>query len=238
MSNWRWLCLFALLQGLAPAGHASAVDVSRTTGDELQVVADDATIDEVLARLAEHEGFSVAGRFDNSSTRRISVRLRGRLDDVLVRLMRNESFSLVFSATAPGRVERVVLVGAQTSRAATDLPATAPSEHRKSDRRESSGRAGELTPESLAATPLLPQPGAPSALSAVPAQGVPVAPPGTGGSNKLGDVPIAVPSARDPAAPSHSMPSPITPLSAGLFAGQAVPTPGVGDHHATASHPR
>lgn len=229
MSKWIWLSLFSLLQCVAPAAHAGGVSISRVAGNELQLVAEDATIDEILAHLAEHEGFAIAGALQKSSTRRLSVRLRGSLDDLLVRLMRNESFSLVYSASAPGRIERIVLTGAQASRIAADGPATR-------NGGSTSTRSAKLAPEGLAGTSSEPIPRADSPPHDAPAQGVSVPTAGAGRNN--GDVPTAVPSAVVPETQGLPTPSPLTPSSVGRFFAESVPTAGVGGKHAIGSHPK
>lgn len=185
-------------------------------GGELQIVALDATLDEVLAHLAKHEGFTIAGSIDKSPAYRISVRLRGRLHDLLVRLMRDENFSLVFSATAPTKIERIVLAGVPIVSSAANKRATIDG--------KGGGAPSGHTIEQSANSPL------PDAQP----PGVPVA----SGGNMQGDIPIPVPSAGAPATESVPTPSPMVQWSVGQFSGNAVPTPGVSDFQAIASHPK
>jgi hypothetical protein len=154
--------------------------------------------------------------------------MRGSLDDLLARLMRNEGFSLVYSVSAPGRVERIVLTGVQPSRTATDWPATR-------DGRETSTRSAELPRKDQAEILLKPMPMAVSSLHVAPAQGMPV--PTADAHRSSGDA-MAVPSAIVPATQGLPTPSPIIPSSIGLFSAESVPTAGVGEHHAIGSHPK
>lgn len=213
LAKWIGLLLFSLLQCVAPAAHAGSVSVSRLAGNELQLVAEDATTGEVLAHLAKHEGFAITGALLKPSLRRLSVRLRGSLDDLLVRLMRNESFSLVYAASAPGKIERIVLTGAQTSRIAADEPATR-------DGRATSMRSSEPVPRAY------------SHLHDAPAQGVPV--PTADANRTSGNVPSAI----VPVTQGLPTPLPMSPSSVGLFSGGSVPMAGVGENHAIGSHPK
>lgn len=235
MSKWPWLLALSLLHLVAPTAHAGDIVISRAAGDEIQIVAVDATVDEVLNRLAEHEGFTIAGGLNKSSTNRLSMRLRGRVDDVLLRLMRNESYSLVFSASAPGKVERIVLTGAGSTTIASDKPAA-------QDHRKDGGGAPTTRAQQVAEAPATTSPG--STPTAVPPsagtlmQDVPTALTDAGGNNLRGDVPSALPSAGAPATHGIPTPSPIGQLPPGQFTGMDVPTAGAIDPQALASHPK
>ena len=111
MTKFSWAAA-GLVSALSVAtAHAGTVAVSGPVNGILLVQAADAGVDEVLARLAQHQGFTVDGALNASASRRISGKISGSLDDVLRRLLRAESFTVVYASAG---VERIVLSGAGT----------------------------------------------------------------------------------------------------------------------------
>jgi hypothetical protein len=107
---------------LAPAVWAGQARLVEDAGPERVVIeTTDASIDEVLAVLAERFAFVVERNAPSSETVRFSGRLQGSLDKLVERLLRHEGHMIVRSAEARGGISRVVLLDAKSG----SLPAPA-----------------------------------------------------------------------------------------------------------------
>jgi hypothetical protein len=96
---------------LAAPLWAGQVHVVEGDGAERVVVdTSDAGVDEVLAVLAAHFGFTVERSAPSGQTVRFSGRLQGALDEVLERLLRHEGHMIVRSRAASAGIERLLLL--------------------------------------------------------------------------------------------------------------------------------
>jgi hypothetical protein len=97
----------------APAVWAGQARLVEDAGPERVVIeTTDASIDEVLAVLAERFAFVVERNAPSSETVRFSGRLQGSLDKLVERLLRHEGHMIVRSAEVLGGISRVVLLDA------------------------------------------------------------------------------------------------------------------------------
>ncbi len=100
---------------LAPAVWAGQARLVEEAGPERVVIeTSDASIDDVLAVLAEHFEFVVERNAPSSQTVRFSGRLQGSLDKLVERLLRHEGHMIVRAAEARGGISRVVLLDAKS----------------------------------------------------------------------------------------------------------------------------
>ena len=96
---------------IAPALWAGEARLVEETGPERVVVeASDATVDEVLAVLAQRFEFVVERNAPANPPVRFSGRLQGSLGDLLAHVLRHEGHMIVRSADARAGISRVVLI--------------------------------------------------------------------------------------------------------------------------------
>ena len=116
-----FLCLTTavLLTGLAPLSSGRAGTVTVTTAQGLiSVDANDASLDDVLARLGEQHGFQIRSSGKSPSADTISGQFEGTLGAVLARILHGESHMIMHSAGAKSGIARIVLFGASNSASA------------------------------------------------------------------------------------------------------------------------
>ena len=113
-----FLCLTTavLLAGLAPlsSGRAGTVTVTAAQG-LISVDANDANLDEVLAKLGEQQGFKIRSTGKSQSADTISGQFEGTLAAVLARILHNESHMIMHSASAKAGIAQIVLFNAGNS---------------------------------------------------------------------------------------------------------------------------
>ena len=101
------VALAAFLIPSAAAAGSVTIDEDRGT---FAIEAKDATVDEVLTRVGQSQGFSVERGGDTPGTT-FSGRFTGPLKTVMARILENESHMIVHSATSKTGIARVLLLG-------------------------------------------------------------------------------------------------------------------------------
>jgi len=103
-----------LLTGLGipmPRAMAEAVEVTGTEPQrEIVLNVDGAQIGEILGRLAEQYGFQVKGSEKMAGAPPMSMNVKGSLEVVLNRLLRNRNYLIVRSADNASGIEKVVIL--------------------------------------------------------------------------------------------------------------------------------
>ncbi len=99
--------------GLAIPGGADAGSVAVTTkaGQAVKVEAEDASIDEIMARLGATYGFAIDRRGSSDAAPLVSGHYEGTLRQVLARLLGNENHMIQHSSVAKQGIARIVLYG-------------------------------------------------------------------------------------------------------------------------------
>jgi hypothetical protein len=94
----------------ACAANAGTVTVEATL-DQMTVDAKEASLDEILERIGEAEGFRIERVGSASNPGPITARFEGAFHGVLARVLHNESHMIVHSATAKAGIASIVLFG-------------------------------------------------------------------------------------------------------------------------------
>ena len=101
-----------LIIAVSAPESSSAGTVAVTTGDGLVTIdAADASIDEILTKLGEAQGFQFDLGGKKPETDAVSGRFEGSLKSVLTRILHNESYMIVHSSKSTTGIERIVLFG-------------------------------------------------------------------------------------------------------------------------------
>ncbi len=147
------LCAVLLFSAIAASSSPSAAGpFTVTAGDQprhVMIEASDASVDAILAELAETHGFTIERPISDISSRTWSGHYEGALSDALARLLENENYVLEHSRGAKSGIARVKLFA--TDRTAQDTTTV-------------SRISGQATPPAAVA----PQPAAKSAAAPVP----------------------------------------------------------------------
>lgn len=107
-----FFCLaFAFLLPMAWAGETRVLEGN--SPDRVVIEVSDASVDEVLAVLAEYFRFTVERSARPGQPVRLSGRLQGSLDQLLERVLRHEGHIIVRSAEAHAGISRVILFEAK-----------------------------------------------------------------------------------------------------------------------------
>jgi len=115
-----WM-LVALLQLMAPA-RAGTVTITPIERGMIVVVADNATIDEVLARIGERFDFTVERVSSGGNTKTYSGRFAGTPDQLVTQMLRGQGHVVVWSTNAPAGIGRILLLGSPEPTAIASTP--------------------------------------------------------------------------------------------------------------------
>jgi hypothetical protein len=120
------LALLTAAPQLVLSAHAGTVAVKALDADRIVVVADHATVDEVLAHIGERFGFGVERISSEPEPKLVSGRFAGTPDAVVDHLLRGQGHVLVRQAGAPVGIERILLLGTPGTVAIASPPAGVP----------------------------------------------------------------------------------------------------------------
>lgn len=96
--------------------EALAGSVTVESKSDLFIVeAREASVDEVLERIGEVQGFRVDRIGQSSNDGRLTMRLEGPFDVVLERVLQNESHMIIYSQDTKTGINRLVLIGTASS---------------------------------------------------------------------------------------------------------------------------
>lgn len=97
--------------GAALPSEAASVRIEgESPGDELTVEVRSANVEAVLDTLGKKFGFDFVGPSGGAASPVWTATLRGDLDRIVSRLLRNHNHSIVRSMSSPRRIERIILI--------------------------------------------------------------------------------------------------------------------------------
>ena len=98
---------------LVSAQAAAGTVTVETKQGRIVVVANEASLDEIMARLGEAQGFQIVRAGAAASPEPFTGRFEGSLNKVLERVLHTESHMVVHSANVACGIARIVLFGAK-----------------------------------------------------------------------------------------------------------------------------
>lgn len=119
------LVLSAALQVSLPA-WAGGVTMTAAERGMIIVVADYATIDDVLTLIGKRFGFTVERISPEPDTKLVSGRFAGTPDGLVAQMLRGQGHVLVRQADAPAGIERIFLLGSRGPVAVAAMPPFSP----------------------------------------------------------------------------------------------------------------
>ena len=120
---WHQRAAMIIAMLIVPLAVAAGTVTIDNTAGEIAIEANSATIDEVLTRIGEHQGFEVE-RLGLAPSVAMSGRFSGTTGEVVSRILQHESHMIVHSATAQAGIARIILFGATETNPAA--PAATP----------------------------------------------------------------------------------------------------------------
>lgn len=117
------LLIWTVVCGFVPA-HAGLLTIG-SDGDDITVEANEVAPDDILARLALDYRFAVERIGAPVTVADVWGQFRGPLEDVIANTLRNQSYSIVYSASASHGIERVVVYGVNVVPPPAAAPAAA-----------------------------------------------------------------------------------------------------------------
>jgi hypothetical protein len=128
-----FLAVLATALHFALPARAGTVAVTSPDRETIVVVADNATVDEVLAGIGERFGFTVERISSEPEPKLVSGRFAGAPDAVVNHLLRGRGHVLVRLAGAPAGIGRILLLGTPGTLSIVSSPPSVPRPPTRSD---------------------------------------------------------------------------------------------------------